>query len=249
MAGLNATQVNALLQPIKAHRVLQANGQSHVPAYDVAAHLTRVLGFGGWDKEILSLMLVSESPAVTKNKKDAWAVTYACTLRLTIKDPGGETVACYDDGACGSALLPDQGEAHDMAMKSAISYALKRCAAFGLGDQFGLSLYNKGNVKALIGTTLVKPEGVIASPVDLESHIPVPESMGNDESEGEIDHLADLAAGLGASGLTSEERKAFIEDAVGHAVEKFSDLTQDEAKLARLKLFVAMTEDATDEPV
>ena len=33
------------------------------------------------------------------------------------------------------------GAAHDLAMKSAISQALKRCAA-NLGDQFGLSLYS-----------------------------------------------------------------------------------------------------------
>jgi len=252
MSGLNAAQVQALLQPIKAHRVLQANGQSHVPAYDVAAHLTRILGFGGWDKEILSLTLIDEAETTTKNNKPAWTVTYACTLKLTIKDAEGSLVASYEDGACGSAILLTKGDAHDMAMKSAISYALKRCAAFGLGDQFGLSLYNKGQVFALVGKTLVLPKGIgnIVSgpnePVDLESHIPKPESMGNDEGEGELDHLADLAAGLGASGLTQEERKVFIEDAVGHPVAKFSDLTQEEAKEAGVKLRIAMTEPSHD---
>lgn len=243
--SLNAQQVQALLQPIKAHRVLQANGQSHVPAYDVAAHLTRILGFGGWDKEILSLTLIDEAETTTKNNKPAWAVTYACTLKLTIKDDTGSVVAFWEDGACGSAILLTKGDAHDMAMKSAISYALKRCAAFGLGDQFGLSLYNKGNTKALIGKTLVMPEGA-GEATDLESHIPIPESMGNDEGEG-IDHLADLAAALGASGLTQEERKVFIEDAVGHPVAKFSDLTQEEAKSAGVKLRIAMIGEATED--
>ena len=243
--SLNAAQVQALLQPIKAHRVLQANGQSHIPAYDVAAHLTRILGFGGWDKEILSLTLIDEAETTTSKGKPAWAVTYACTLKLTIKDTGGSTVAFYEDGACGSAILLTKGEAHDMAMKSAISYALKRCAAFGLGDQFGLSLYNKGQVFALVGKTLVMPEGT-AELKDLESHIPKPESMGNDEGEGELDHLAELAAGLGASGLTQEERKVFIEDAVGHPVAHFSDLTQKEAKEAGVKLCVAMTAEVVE---
>ena len=184
MAELKKEQVDALLRPIKPHRVLVANGQSHVPAYDVAAHLTRIFGFGGWDKEILSLMMVAEEETTTKGTAErpgrpAWTVTYACTLRLTVKDPSGAVLAVWDDGACGSSTQPVRGEAHDMALKSAISYALKRCAAFGLGDQFGLSLYNKGSMAALIGKTLVNG----GDGGDLESHIQVPESMGLDENE------------------------------------------------------------------
>jgi hypothetical protein len=184
---LNRQQVEVLLRPIKPGRVMQVQGQGHVPAYDVAAHLTRVFGFGGWDKEILSLQLVTEEATQTKggngqSGRPAWAVTYSCTLRLTVRDADGATVAHWEDGACGSSTQPQRGEAHDMALKSAISYALKRCAAFGLGDQFGLSLYNRGNTAALVGTTLVVPgtDEVDESP-DLEEHIPVPESLGNDE--------------------------------------------------------------------
>ena len=185
---LTNEQIEVLLRPIKPGRVMIANGQSHIPMYDVDAHLTRVFGFGGWDKEILSLNLVSEEPTMTKGydnspPKDAWAVTYSCTMRLTIKDPRGEVVSRYDDGSCGSSTQPQRGEAHDMAMKSAISYALKRCAK-DLGDQFGLSLYNRGDVSALVGKTLVGSSEVPSgTPVDLESHIPTPESLGNDERE------------------------------------------------------------------
>lgn len=183
---LNDEQVSVLLKPINPKRVMQAQGQSHVPAYDVAAHLTRILGFGGWDKEILTLSLINEEPATTRQGKPAWTVTYSCTLRLTIRDQDGDVVARWEDGSCGSSLQPDKGEAHDMAMKSAISYALKRCAAFGLGDQFGLSLYNKGYEGILIGKTLVKGAGADLAPlenVDLESHVPKPESLGNDERQ------------------------------------------------------------------
>lgn len=179
---LTREQIDVLLKPIRPNRIGQANGQSHVPAYDVAAHLTRVFGFGGWDKQILSLILVSEEEAKTAGGKQAWRVTYSCTMRLTVKDPQGKQVAFWDDGACGSSMQPQRGEAHDMAMKSAISYALKRCAAFGLGDQFGLSLYNKGETKALIGKTLVMPDGT-SDERDLESHIPTPRSLGNDETD------------------------------------------------------------------
>jgi hypothetical protein len=177
--SLTAEQVATLLRPIAAHRVLQAQGQSHLPAYDVAAHLTRIFGIGGWDKRILSLNLVAETE--TNNK---WTVTYSCTLALTVRDPQGATVATWEDGACGTGInQPQRGEAHDLALKSAISYALKRCAAFGLGDQFGLSLYAKGSTAPLLKKTLVMPEGMVSDPADLESHIEVPRSLGNDERQ------------------------------------------------------------------
>ena len=240
---LNGAQVEQLLQPIKPHRVLHANGQSHVPAYDVAAHLTRILGFGGWDKEILSLVQVCEEATQTGAGKPAWEVTYACTLRLTIKDESGSPVAFWEDGACGTSKQPQRGEAHDMAMKSAISYALKRCAAFGLGDQFGLSLYNKGNTAPLVGKTLVTPLSASAA-VDLESHIPAPQSMGNDETDIAVDPLEELASGLRATGLTKEEQKTFVEEVIGHALKHFTDLTPAEATQSLVALRVAMTEDA-----
>lgn len=183
MSGFSREQIDVLLKPIRPNRVLKAQDQSHIPAYDVAAHLTRVFGFGGWDKQILSLVQISEEETKTSTGKAAWRVTYSCTMRLTVKDPQGNPIARWDDGACGTSTLPQRGEAHDMALKSAISYALKRCAAFGLGDQFGLSLYNKGEMKALVGKTLVMPQGDNRPAQDLEAHIPAPQSLGNDETD------------------------------------------------------------------
>ena len=47
--------------------------------------------------------------------------------------------------------MPDfkRGDAHDMAIKTAETQALKR-AAINLGDQFGLSLYKKGSTGPLV---------------------------------------------------------------------------------------------------
>lgn len=194
--SLQPDQVNALLNGIGKHRVFQAQGHSHVPAYDITAHLTRVFGFGGWDKEILSLDIVHErSTAPTVNPKDGkptdqgrWWVTYACRMRLTVKDPAGSVVGVYEDAATGSAQnMPSPADAYDFAIKNAVSYALKRCAK-DLGDQFGLSLYNKGMTDALVRNTLVRPlaasitaQAAANSPVDLQEGIPVPASVGNDE--------------------------------------------------------------------
>lgn len=198
--ALTPAQVERLLRPIKPRRVLQAQGQSHIPAYDVVAHLNRMFGFGGWDKEIKSIELVEErenSYVKDGKEKTGWYVSYRCLMRLTIFDPAGHVVCVREDGACGSASnLPSFGDAHDFAYKNAISYALKRCAK-DLGDQFGLSLYNKGSMGALVGTTLV---GLTAATegADLEDFAPEPLSLGNDERHvdpetGEV--LSDEAVG------------------------------------------------------
>lgn len=180
--GLTSEQVEMLLRPIKARRVMQAQGQSHIPAYDIVAHLNRLFGFGGWDKEIKAIDLVEERNDVPG--KNGWYVTYRCLMRLTIKSESGQVVAIREDGACGSAQnQPSLGDAHDLAYKNAISYAIKRCAK-DWGDQFGLSLYNKGETGALVGTTLVGRETAGSSGrFDVQDHAPTPLSLGNDERQ------------------------------------------------------------------
>lgn len=173
---LSTAQVDVLLRPIRSNRVLSAQNQSHVPAYDVVAHLTRLFGFEGWDKEIVSIELVGEQ-ARTEGDRTGWWVTYRCHMRLTIYDQNGQVVKVIEDGATGSSNnQPSYGDAHDLAYKNAISYAIKRCAK-DLGDQFGLSLYNRGSQRALVG----KIVGHEAE--DVESHIEEPTTLGNDELE------------------------------------------------------------------
>jgi len=166
-----------------------------------------VFGFGGWDKEILSLDLVHEhmDPNASGGKNNpprpGWWVTYRCVMRLTIKDPDGNPIARYEDAATGSAQnMPGVGDAHDFAVKNAVSYAVKRCAK-DLGDQFGLSLYNKGQTKALVGLTLVMPgaEGDERN-VDVESSSPAPLVLGNDET-----HVENSGEGVGGDGSPAEE--------------------------------------------
>lgn len=154
--SLSPAQVAQLLKPVNPSRVQVLDGQSHLAAYDVTAHLTRIFGFGGWDKTILDLSLVAEAEVPRdQGRKPLWVVTYRCQMRLVIRDPEGAVVTIIEDASCGTGNLPQRGESHDMAVKSAVSYALKRCAK-DLGDQFGLSLYNRGNLGPLVGRTLVE---------------------------------------------------------------------------------------------
>ena len=256
--SLTRAQVDTLLKPIKPRRVFTAQNQSHVAAFDVIAHLTRIFGFGGWSKEILDLTIVHErstEPELNDSgqpkNQGRWWVTYSCTMRLTVCDPEGNVVATIEDAATGSAQnMPSPADAYDFAIKNAISYALKRCAK-DLGDQFGLSLYNKGQTGALVGRTLVMPDGAETDD-DVEEHAPTPLSMGNDEREPEPELPAPvveapdrphpptdaamkrLFAALHEANITDNDRHDWASMQLDRDVTTFDDLSRaDVAKLTQ----------------
>lgn len=159
--GLTAAQIELLLQPIHPSRVRQLKNQSHLEAWDVRRWLTRIFGFGGWSDEILSCDLVHELtwPVVDDHGKPVpgkmrCTAVYRVTLRLTVRDDYGNVIGHWEDGATGDGVNQvSVGDAHDLALKTAMSQALKRCAV-NLGDQFGLSLYNKGGNGAVVARTV-----------------------------------------------------------------------------------------------
>jgi len=156
---LDPQQVTVLLRPIRPYRVSQdGKGFSHVEAYEIRAHLNRVFGFARWSAEVLDQQLVFEDQVEKTSKEGrkypAWTVCYRTLLRLTVHAPDGSVLATYTEGATGdSPNNPSRADAHDMALKTSQSQALKR-AAVNLGDQFGLSLYNGGSLRPLVGQTI-----------------------------------------------------------------------------------------------
>lgn len=152
---LNDAQYEQLLKPLNPARVAKrqqaGRNLSYLEAWDVKAHLNRIFGFLNWSADVISADLAFEE----KNEKAQWNVGYKVILRLTIGT--GRRAATYTESAVGSASLPQRGEAHDMAVKTAESDALKR-AAINLGTQFGLSLYDNGSTKDVIGKTLDRSE-------------------------------------------------------------------------------------------
>ena len=150
---LNQRQYEQLLKPLNPTRVAkraQAGRQlSYLEAWDVKAHLIRIFGFGGWSADVIESSLAFEE----KNEKGQWNVGYKVVLCLRLN----HLEAQYTEAAVGSATLPQRGEAHDMAIKTAESDALKR-AAINLGTQFGLSLYNDGSLNDVVIATLDRRE-------------------------------------------------------------------------------------------
>lgn len=177
---LTEQQIGFLLTPISDKRVRDLRGMSHLEAWDVRRQLIRIFGFDGFTVETLGLDLVHENGNPNYRKKNkageeygptytAWTIVYRAQVRLTVKAPNGTPVAMFEDAAAGDAVnQPSVGDAHDLAMKTALSQALKRCAV-NLGDQFGLSLYNEGSKAPVVLRSLA----YMGEPVKESEDVPV----------------------------------------------------------------------------
>jgi len=187
---LTHAQVQQLLQPIHPDRVLlDPRGNSHVSQQDVTAHLTRILGFGNYHTQIIGVDLIFEESRVNREGQPTgrWDVCYRALMRLTVCNPDGSPLTSYENGSTGTAQNLSRGDAHDNALKSAISLAIKRCA-INLGDQFGLSLYNKGQQTALVRGTLIRPpepeqdDEQTEQPDDIQDGVAKQTSLGHDDN-------------------------------------------------------------------
>jgi hypothetical protein len=168
--GLSEAQVEQLLKPLNTKRVKNRSqgGQqlSYLGQEDVRAHMTRMFGFANWCSEVVQTRHLFEEqvPALREGKpvvdtttgeaKMNWYCAWQATVKLTIKDANGNVLAEYSDVAIGGNTQPQRHEANDMSLKTAVSDALKR-AATNLGDQFGLSLYQKGATGPIVKAVLV----------------------------------------------------------------------------------------------
>lgn len=154
-------QIETLFKPLNSIRVAKRDGMSYLEAWDVIAHLTRIFGPLNWDKEVKEVVMIYDefvnwTPRGQTIPKSGYDVAYRSIVRLTIRSELGTKVS--EDVATGQAQhQPNRGDAHDLALKSAVSDALKR-AAKDLGNQFGLSLYDSGSLKSVVGSSLAHPE-------------------------------------------------------------------------------------------
>lgn len=209
---LNQQQYDQLLRPLNASRVAKrqqaGRSLSYLEAWDVKAHLNRIFGFLNWSADVVSADLAFEE----QNEKGQWQVGYKVVLCLRVNG------ASYTEAAVGSASLPQRGEAHDMAVKTAESDALKR-AAINLGTQFGLSLYDNGSLKDVVGRTLdregsdtVSDSSVSTAPVG-EPGPPVTEISDSEGADVWIESMKAAVAEKDVA-LLLELKKAMTEEGV-----------------------------------
>jgi recombination DNA repair RAD52 pathway protein len=153
--ALSDKQLEQLFRPINPSRIKKnPQGFAHLEEWDVEAHLTRIFGFMGWDKEVRYGLIFEDEVS-----KGRWTVAYHAHCKLTIRDDQGFDKAVKEDAATGTGTnQPSRAAAHDLAIKDAVSSAVKR-AAKALGNQFGLSLYDDGSLRSVVGTSLAYPPG------------------------------------------------------------------------------------------
>ncbi len=182
-------QIAQLLKPINHARVLSdGKGHAHVSQQDILAHLIRVFGFGNFDIEVLATDCVFEQERANAQGEgtNRFDVCYRALVRLTIRDHAGTTVCQYENGSTATAQNQSRGDAHDLAYKSAISLSVKR-AAIALGDQFGLSLYNKGQRTALVRGVIGYDAGDDHERHDVQEGIEQQVALGHDEVDIPLD--------------------------------------------------------------
>lgn len=200
--ALHPLQLTQLRAGVNPRRVLKdGKGQSHLSQQDVVAHLIRVFGYGNFDLEVLNVELIFEQRSEGNSKngkpKTGWDVCYKALVRLSLYDVDGKRIAHYEDVSTGTAQNQTRGDGHDLAMKSAVSLAKKR-STINLGDQFGLSLYNKGQIpplvvppgKETIAETVLRQRGIpqdedseTAPAGDIQDGVPQQVDLGDTDPE------------------------------------------------------------------
>lgn len=199
---LTPEQEAYLLSPILpsrvASRTVSGKTLSYLEHQDVRAALSRVFGIGAWSLETLGAVLAYEDERTNDEgfPNGRYDVGYRVTVALRIF----ATEATYSDSAVGFATNLTRGEAHDMAIKTAFSDALKRCA-INLGDAFGLSLYNGGSLRAFVERSAMRTRAQIMGAPESPSEAPTspvaPETPPPSESV--------LAAQVAAQEATAED--------------------------------------------
>lgn len=188
---LTLKQIEELQKPLDPSRVLRRVGfrgqqLEYLPVHDIIETANRIFGYGGWQREIRRLEKVFEDET-----DGVYSVGYLCEYRIKV----GEVVH-EDVGFGSSANQPDPAQAHEMAVKAAVSDALKRCFR-AFGDQFGLSLYRKHELEE-------GPAGGVRTATDAQ--------------------VGKLRSSLRAHGLKESDLLEYINAKMGTDYQRLSDL-------------------------
>jgi len=109
---------------------------TYVSGDGVIRTMNAIFGHGGWSSQ----MLMERNILSEKDERGRWNVGYLASVRVTLLANG----ACHEDCGSGEGIDPNKVKAHEKAMKSAVTDAMKR-AARHFGERLGNALYVKGS--------------------------------------------------------------------------------------------------------
>jgi len=144
MATVEPEVLEALDRPLDPSRVrmVEARGgrkQPYLEQHDVKRQANRIFGYDGWAPRLVELRCIGEEVFEGRDGKEGRRVGYLAIVEVTIDGFLTRSDVGYGDAVeyGGSTIT-----CHELAAKEASSDAMKR-AMTSLGDQFGLSLYDK----------------------------------------------------------------------------------------------------------
>lgn len=121
---------------------------NYMPAHTVLKEANRIFGPENWSYEVVSLAETNSGVVTITPDRGApyqqFRVGYVATVRVTV-EVEGKAVRKMDAGhGQGMTKVIAEGDAHDSAIKEAVTDALKR-ALRTFGNPLGLALYDKGD--------------------------------------------------------------------------------------------------------
>lgn len=138
----NDNQIAILNQELDGNRVkTREKGNinlSYLEGFDVIETANKIFGYGNWSYSITKLEQISQE----QNQNQNFVVCYKAIVNVIVHDTGHLKQIYREDVGTGTGIAKTLADAHEGASKEAVTDALKR-ALRTLGNQFGLSLYDK----------------------------------------------------------------------------------------------------------
>lgn len=138
----NQEQLQLLNQELDSSRVKTRNkgniNLSYLEGFDLIETANKVFGYGNYSYDIEKLDHISTE----QNQNQNFVICYKAIVKVTVFDKDHIQNISRSDVGTGTGIAKTQSEAHEGAVKEAVTDALKR-ALRSFGNQFGLSLYDK----------------------------------------------------------------------------------------------------------
>jgi DNA repair and recombination protein RAD52 len=138
----NQEQLQLLNQELDSSRIKSRSkgniNLSYLEGFDLIETANKVFGYGSWSYDIEKLDHLSTE----QNHNQNFVIAYKAIVKVTVFDKDHIQNISRTDVGTGTGIAKTQSEAHEGAVKEAVTDALKR-ALRSFGNQFGLSLYDK----------------------------------------------------------------------------------------------------------
>lgn len=138
---LTEEQKTLLKKPLNPGRIKQRSQAgmrlSYLEGWDAIGVANDIFDFDGWSSDVIELVHIGTDEYKSSSGKTGWQTAYRATVVVHVGD-----VRHGDSGFGNGISYANAIESHEMALKEAVTDALKR-ALRHWGDQFGLCLYDK----------------------------------------------------------------------------------------------------------